>query len=82
MPALRDDIATRWRAFPWDLTLDSPERLGQVESEHQAIVDAVRNVDPDMAANRLAEHITNGFLRLAESTTGQAVSDPFDFDTD
>jgi len=82
MSALRDDIAARWRAFPWDLTLDSPERLDQVHSEHQAIVDAVRNVDPDEAAHRLGEHITNGFLRLAESATGQPVSDPFDFDTD
>lgn len=82
MPALRDDIAARWRAFPWDLTLDSPERLDQVHFEHQAIVDAVRNVDPKSAAQHLGEHITNGFLRLAESTTGQPVSDPFDFDTD
>lgn len=82
MPALRDDIATRWRAFPWDLTLDSSERLDQVHSEHQAIVDAVRNVDPDTAAKVLGDHITNGFLRLAESTAGQPISDPFDFDTD
>src|SRR5699024_4605799 len=82
MPALRDDIATRWRAFPWDLTLDSPERLDPVPPEHNAIVDAVRNVDPDTAAHHLGEHITNGFLRLAESTTGQTVSNPFDFDTD
>lgn len=82
MPALRDDIAARWRAFPWDLTLDSPERLDQVHAEHQSIVDAVRDVDPDAAARHLGDHITNGFLRLAESTTGQAVSDPFDFDAD
>lgn len=82
LPALRDDIATRWRAFPWDLTLDSSERVGQVRVEHQAIVDAVREVDPDAAAHHLSEHITNGFLRLAESTTGETVSDPFDFDSD
>ncbi len=82
LPALRDDIATRWRAFPWDLTLDSSDRVGQVRLEHQAIVDAVREVDPDAAAHHLSEHITNGFLRLAESTTGETVSDPFDFDSD
>nr|WP_225210974.1 GntR family transcriptional regulator [Brevibacterium luteolum] len=82
LPALRDDIATRWRAFPWDLTLDSSERVCQVRLEHQAIVDAVREVDPDAAAHHLSEHITNGFLRLAESTTGETVSDPFDFDSD
>ena len=82
MPALRDDIATRWRAFPWDLTLDSSDRLNQVHSEHEAIVDAVKRIDPDAAAHHLGEHITNGFLRLAESTTGHAVTDPFDFDAD
>lgn len=82
LPALRDDIATRWRAFPWELTLDSSDRLGEVHSEHQAIVDAVRRIDPDEASARLGEHITNGFLRLAESSTGHAVTDPFDFDSD
>ncbi|RCS87578.1 DNA-binding transcriptional regulator, GntR family [Brevibacterium aurantiacum] len=82
LPALRDDIATRWRAFPWDLTLDSSDRLNEVHSEHQAIVDAVRQIDPDAAADHLGEHITNGFLRLAESTTGEAIADPFDFDAD
>ena len=58
------------------------EELDQVHAEHQSIVDAVRDVDPDAAARHLGDHITNGFLRLAESTTGQSVSDPFDFDTD
>ncbi|MGO2034979.1 MAG: GntR family transcriptional regulator [Brevibacterium sp.] len=82
LPSLRDDIATRWRAFPWELTLDSSDRLGEVHSEHQAIIDAVRRIDPEAAADRLGEHITNGFLRLAESSTGQAVADPFDFDVD
>lgn len=82
MPALREDIAARWRAFPWDLTLDSSDRLGQSHSEHQAIVDAVRKIDPDAAAKVLGEHITNGFLRLAESTTGEPISNPFDFDVD
>lgn len=82
LPALRDDIATRWRAFPWDLTLDSSDRLNQVHSEHQAIVDAVKRIDPDAAAKHLGDHITNGFLRLAESTAGEPISDPFDFDAD
>lgn len=82
LPALREDIATRWRAFPWELTLDSSDRLGEVHSEHQSIVDAVRRIDPDAASARLGEHITNGFLRLAESSTGEAVTDPFDFDAD
>lgn len=82
LPALRDDIATRWRAFPWDLTLDSSDRLEQVHSEHAEIVDAVGRVDPDGAAEALARHITNGFLMLAPSVSGEAVTDPFDLDSD
>lgn len=82
LPGLRDDIATRWRAFPWDLTLDSSDRLAQARSEHEAIVEAVRRVDPEAAAQHLGEHIANGFLRLAESVTGRPITDPFDFDAD
>jgi DNA-binding GntR family transcriptional regulator len=82
LPGLRDDIATRWRAFPWDLTLDSSDRLSEARTEHRAIVDAVRRADADNAARHLGEHITNGFFRLAEATSGQPVADPFDFDAD
>lgn len=82
MPALREDIAARWRAFPWDLNLDSPDRLNQAHEEHLAIVEAVKRIDPDAAAKHLGDHIAHGFLSLAESTTGKPVADPFDFDTD
>ncbi|MGJ7539092.1 GntR family transcriptional regulator [Brevibacterium luteolum] len=82
LPALRDGIAARWRAFPWDLTLDSSSRLTQVHEEHAGIVDAVKRVDPDLAAARLGEHITNGFLQLAAAIAGETVADPFDFDAD
>lgn len=82
LPALRDDIATRWQAFPWDLTLDSTDRLNQVHSEHNAIVEAVKRVDPEAAADHLGQHIAHGFLRLAEATTGESVADPFDLDSD
>jgi DNA-binding GntR family transcriptional regulator len=82
LPGLRDDIEARWRAFPWDLTLESAERLGDVRVEHAAIVDAVRRVDPAGAAQAVSRHIAHGFLQLAAEVTGQEIEDPFDIESD
>lgn len=82
LPGLRDDIEARWHAFPWDLTLDSAERLSDVKGEHLAIVEAVRAVDPAAAARTVSEHIAHGFLSLAAQVSGGPVEDPFDIDVD
>lgn len=82
LPGLRDDIETRWLAFPWDLTLDSPERFTEVHGEHEAIVDAVRRVDPTEAGRVTAEHIAHGFVQLASKVIGEPIADPFDIDAD
>ncbi|GAA2006946.1 GntR family transcriptional regulator [Brevibacterium samyangense] len=82
LPGLRADIEARWRAFPWDLTLDRTERLDEVHGEHQEIVEAVRAVDPPRAAAALKVHIGHGFRRLAEAAAGGPVTDPFDLDAD
>ncbi|MBT0567792.1 GntR family transcriptional regulator [Williamsia sp. CHRR-6] len=78
LPALRDEIAGMWRAFPWDLMLSSGSRMSQSAIEHAMIVDAVRAGDADRAAEVTEQHIMHGYLSLAEQIDGVAGRDPFD----
>jgi DNA-binding GntR family transcriptional regulator len=82
LPGLRNRIEDLWRAFPWDLALDSGARFDEAHGEHEGIVAAVHDADPDRAGELLGIHIRNGFLRLAEAAAGEAVADPFELDAD
>lgn len=82
MPALHQEIAGMWQAFPWDLSLDSADRSAVSLTEHAAILAAVENGDLDNVAAATEQHIANGFLSLVLRATGQAVADPFELARD
>jgi DNA-binding GntR family transcriptional regulator len=80
MPALTERIAATWQAFPWDLTLH--ERSAASHAEHEAILAALEEGDPEAVATATEEHLRNGFASVLLQLTGHAGPDPFDVDTD
>jgi DNA-binding GntR family transcriptional regulator len=82
MPALTERIAGMWRAFPWDLMLDSAQRAEQSHREHLAILAAVEGGDPDRVAAATELHLRNGFSAILSQLTGRPGPDPFDVDAD
>jgi DNA-binding GntR family transcriptional regulator len=61
LPALAERIAGMWQAFPWDLMLNTPERIRQSHLEHVAIVEALESRDIDAVAEATEAHIATGF---------------------
>ncbi len=82
VPSLVDEIDALWQAFPWDLLLNSPEASETSETEHRAILDAVKAGDADEAASALEAHIRRSFAELTRRFTGTEVPDPFDINND
>lgn len=82
MPALTDQIAAKWQAFPWDLMLHSPRRSAASHREHLDIMRALEHGDPDRVAEATAQHIRNGFAAILLQLTGHDGPDPFDLDVD
>ncbi|MGH3434589.1 MAG: aldolase/citrate lyase family protein [Thermocrispum sp.] len=82
MPALRDQINGMWQAFPWDLMLNSDERIANSRREHLEILTAVADGDIDSVAEATERHIRNGFAAITAHLTGTTGADPFDLDID
>lgn len=82
MPALTERIVGMWRAFPWDLMLDSQPRAEQSHEEHLAMLAAVEEGDPDRVAAATELHLRNGFSAILTRLTGRPGPDPFDVDAD
>lgn len=82
IPALADEIDALWRVFPWDLLLDSPEPSEASETEHHAILDAVRAGDAEAAGAAMEHHLSRSFVALALRYTGTQSGDPFEIDND
>ena len=78
MPALADRIAGMWQAFPWDLTLDSPDRAEASQREHGAILEELERGDPERVAAATEQHLRNGFGAILRHLTGSDGPDPFD----
>lgn len=81
-PALTERIEGLWRAFPWDLALDTPERGRDSHEEHLAILAAVEDGDPDRVAAATEAHLCNGYASIRRLLTGGDGPDPFDIDSD
>ncbi len=82
MPGLVDRIAGMWRAFPWDLMLDSTARAAASLREHRDLLDALEGGDPDAVAASTERHLRNGFAAIRRQLTGHEGPDPFDIDAD
>lgn len=82
LPGLRDEIASSWDAFPWDLTLDNKARADESHSEHIAMVEAAKAVDTELIAKQLEDHIRHGVAKLLTTLTGNEQADPFDIEND
>lgn len=82
LPALVEEIDVRWRAFPWDLLLASPDSSRISETEHRAILDAVSSGDAELAAKALEEHLARSFEALTFRLVGEHRTDLFDIDSD
>lgn len=82
IPALAEHIATLWGSFPWDLVLDSANRLASSNDEHREMLDAVRAGDPEAASLATERHIEHGFAAITRRLTGSDGQDPFDPDVD
>ena len=82
IPALVDEIAALWRVFPWDLLLDSQEPAEESETEHRAILEAVRAGDAEAAGDALGHHLSRSFLALTLRYTGEQTEDPFEIDNE
>ena len=80
MPGLVDRIAGMWRAFPWDLMLDSTARAAASLREHRDLLDALEGGDPDAVAASTERHLRNGFAAIRRQLTGHEGPDPFDID--
>ncbi|WP_346140251.1 GntR family transcriptional regulator [Kutzneria viridogrisea] len=80
IPALRDQIRGMWQAFPWDVMLDSEERLAASHQEHLEIIDALDSGDVDAVAEATERHIWHGFAAITERLRGNVSPDPFDLD--
>ncbi|MCQ9388713.1 GntR family transcriptional regulator [Brevibacterium sp. 50QC2O2] len=81
-PGLAAEIANKWDAFPWDLTLDDDVRTGESTDEHAELLDAAHAVDAEGAGALMADHIRTGFLAAARALGRSDVADPFDIAND
>jgi DNA-binding GntR family transcriptional regulator len=82
MTALTERIAGMWQAFPWDLMLDSPQRVAESNREHLAILSAAEDGDPERVGAAAELHLRNGFSAILQQLTGRPGPDPFDLDAD
>lgn len=82
IPSLVDEIDALWRAFPWDILLDSPEAADDSEAEHGALLDAVRAGDAEAAGRALENHLSRSFIALNAHYTGKPPADPFEITND
>jgi DNA-binding GntR family transcriptional regulator len=81
MPALADQIDAMWHAFPWDLMLNTPERIHHSHQEHVAIVAAIEAGDVDAVAQATETHISHVFLAIA-TRLGSPIPDPYELNVD
>lgn len=84
MPSLSEQIEGMWQAFPWDLMLNTPERVRQSHQEHLEILRAVEAVDVEAVAAATESHVAQGFDAIARRLGGDngGVPDPFLLDVD
>jgi DNA-binding GntR family transcriptional regulator len=71
---LRGLIERLWPRFATDLLWMIPGRTEQSISQHRAIVEALRARDADLAAERLADHITTAGNRIVEFVKRQSAT--------
>jgi len=82
LPALHDQIAAMWKAFPWDLSLDSLECGKESMDEHRSIIKALRGGDSDEVGRATEDHLERGFRTLVSKAAGVNTPDPFRLDVD
>lgn len=82
LPALVEEIDSRWRSFPWDLLLASQSSADASGDEHVAILSAVSAGDADAAATALEAHLARNFESLSLRLVGHRAPDPFDINND
>ena len=82
IPALRDQITSMWRAFPWDLSLDRVERDGESLQEHREIMRSIESGDLDEVAKATERHLERGFRSVLSRSTRDHLQDPFDLHVD
>jgi DNA-binding GntR family transcriptional regulator len=84
MPGLTERIEAMWQKFPWDLMLNSPERIRASQDEHRTILAAVEATEVDAAAAATERHIAGGFAAIAQRLADSEgpVPDPFLLDVD
>jgi DNA-binding GntR family transcriptional regulator len=72
---LSDFVRQLWEAFPWRTMWALPGRMPLSLEQHEAIMEAIRVRDADLAAERMRVHITSGCETLLEHLRRQLSPD-------
>jgi DNA-binding GntR family transcriptional regulator len=57
---LNDFVRRLWEAFPWRTMWALPERVRLSHEEHEAVMEAIRHRDAELAAERMRAHVSSG----------------------
>lgn len=80
LPELSRQIQVLWDSFPWDLLLDNESRLAASQHEHQEILAAAEQGDPELAADAMGRHIANSIAAVRAHLAGVESVDVFETD--
>ena len=65
-PILNDLVRQLWEAFPWRTMWALPGRTSLSLEQHEAVMEAIREGNATLAAERMREHVTSGCETLVE----------------